>query len=204
MFLSPGGERPKLVLITSAVPNEGKSSVTANLSRMLALGGATVMVLDADMRRGCLDQLMGLRKSPGLADLLLNRSDLEQVIQTGSPPNLSFIGRGASEGNPGDLFLNPLFDQLLITLRQRYDYVLIDSCPVFVANDATTLAPKMDGTLFVVRNRFSSARAVEEAVNLLLRRHAKVLGVVFNRAKVTGRSYYYYKSGEYYPPAAVT
>jgi Mrp family chromosome partitioning ATPase len=76
--------------------------------------------------------------------------------------------------------------------------VLIDSSPVFAADDATTLAPKVDGTLFVLRSNFSSARQVREALDLLRQRQAKVIGLVFNRADASARSYYYYKYAEYY------
>ena len=76
--------------------------------------------------------------------------------------------------------------------------MLIDSSPVFAADDATTLAPKVDGTLFVVRSRFSGARPVREALELLYQRQAKVLGVIFNQADASARSYYYYKYADYH------
>jgi Mrp family chromosome partitioning ATPase len=77
--------------------------------------------------------------------------------------------------------------------------VLIDSSPVFAADDAATLAPRVDGTLFVVRNRYSGARLAREALEILYQRQAKVLGLVFNRANASARSYYYYKYADYYP-----
>ena len=82
-------------------------------------------------------------------------------------------------------------------MRERFDYVVIDSCPVFAADDATTLAPKADATLFVVRSKFSRARPVREALDLLYLRQTRVLGLVFNRADASARSYYYYKYAEY-------
>jgi Mrp family chromosome partitioning ATPase len=82
--------------------------------------------------------------------------------------------------------------------REQFDYVLIDTCPVFAADDATTLAPKTDGTLFVVRSRFSRASTVGRALELLYYRQARVLGLVFNRADARERGYEYYKYSEYY------
>jgi Mrp family chromosome partitioning ATPase len=86
-------------------------------------------------------------------------------------------------------------------LRQEFDYVIIDSSPVFAADDSTTLAPKTDGTLFVVRRGFSRAQAVREAMALLTQRQARVLGLILNRANTASRSYYYYKYTDYHGEA---
>jgi capsular exopolysaccharide synthesis family protein len=198
LFLAIEGSRPKVILITSALPNEGKSTVAANLARTLAMGGARVLLVDADLRRGALHNLLGLSRGPGLAELLRQPEDADKLLQTNSLPTLRFIPAGTRMNNPGDLFLRPELDQLLAHWRKQFDYILIDSSPVFAADDAPTLAPKVDGTLFVVRSQFSGARQVREALELLQRRQAKVLGVVFNRANATARSYYYYKYSEYY------
>jgi capsular exopolysaccharide synthesis family protein len=198
MFLAPEGERPKVVLITSALPNEGKSTVAANLAHTLALGGSRVLLVDGDLRRGHLHKAMGLAQEPGLAELLSEPVDPAKLMQRNSMPNLCFIAAGARVNNAGDLFLRPALDVLLAQWRKEFDYVLIDSSPVFATDDAATLAPRVDGTLFVVRSRFSGARQVQEALELLLRRQAKVLGVVFNRADTSAKSYHYYKYAEYY------
>ncbi len=179
-------ERPKVVLITSAVPNEGKSTVAANLAQTLALGGARVVLLDCDLRKGTLHELMGLQREPGLADVLSDPSSLDQVIQTNSVANLAFISTGKPSANSGDLFLCPAFDEVLARLRRQFDYVLIDSSPVFATDDATTLAPKVDGTLFVVRGNYSGAGQVREALELLYQRRANILGLVFNRSQCVG------------------
>jgi capsular exopolysaccharide synthesis family protein len=198
LFMAIEGERPKVLLITSALPNEGKSTVAANLARALALGGARVVLMDGDLRKGLLHELMGLPRSPGLADALQAPNVQDQVIHINGLPNFAFIPSGVLASNSGDLFLSPAFDQLLARLREEFDYVIIDSSPVFAADDATTLAPKADATLFVVRNRYSRARPVREALELLYQRQAKIMGVIFNQADASARSYYYYKYAEYY------
>jgi capsular exopolysaccharide synthesis family protein len=198
LFLPMEGERPKVLLITSAVPNEGKSTVAANLARTLALGGSRVLLVDADLRKGRLHEMMGMQCEPGLFELLHQPDNLDGVIQRNSLQNFAFLSRGKALGHSSDLFLGQAFDQILARLRQQFDYVLIDSSPVFAADDATTLAPKVDGTLFVLRSNFSSARQVREALDLLRQRQAKVIGLVFNRADASARSYYYYKYAEYY------
>ena len=92
-------------------------------------------------------------------------------------------------------------DDVLIRWRKQFDYVLIDSCPAFAADDVTSLAPKVDGTLFVVRSRFARAAAVRESLELLYHRRARVLGLIYNRADVSGHSYEYYKYDEYHTRA---
>lgn len=202
MYIAAEPERPRVILVTSALPGEGKSTVAANLAKTLALGGSRVLLVDADLRKGSLNEVFGLLPEPGLSELLLNPATLHETIQTDSVPNLSFIAAGARLANPGDLFLHPALTSLLAAWRAQFDYVILDGTPVFAADDATTLAPKVDGTLFVVRRRFSRARQVREAIELLLRRQAKVLGVVFNRIDAASRSHYYYKYAAYYPRTA--
>jgi capsular exopolysaccharide synthesis family protein len=201
LFLPVEGEHPKILLITSALPGEGKSTIAANLALTLAAGGSRVLLVDADLRQGHLHDLLGLRQEPGLVELLRQPADLDKIIQTNSLTNFAFISRGSNVSHPGDLLLGAALDQVLARWRERFDYVLIDTCPVFAADDATTLAPKLDGTLFVVRRRFSGARVVREAIELLNKRQARVLGLVFNRADASAGSYNYYKHAEYYRPA---
>jgi capsular exopolysaccharide synthesis family protein len=201
LFPPVEGLRPRIVLVTSALPNEGKSTIATNLAETLALGGARVLLVDGDMRKGRLHEFLGLRPEPGLAEVLAGALPLEQALQANCRPNLSFLGRGRNIKNPGDAFLGPELDRILARWRDQFDFVVIDTCPVFAADDASTLAPKVDGTLFVVRRRFSRARVVREALELLGQRQAKILGVVFNRADASARSYYYYKHADYYSSA---
>jgi len=195
--LAVEGRRPKVVLITSAVPDEGKSTVATNLARALAMGGAKVLLVDGDMRKGQLHELLKVQSKPGLSELLREPNDPGRFIQATDLPDFKFLARGGITRNPGDLFLSPAVDEVLARLREQFDYVLIDSCPVFAADDTATLAPKVDGTLFVVRSHFSHGRVVREALELLFQRQAKVLGLILNRTDPAMRSYYAYKYGEY-------
>jgi succinoglycan biosynthesis transport protein ExoP len=202
LFLAMEGARPKVLLIASATPGDGKSTVAANLARTLALSGSRVLLVDGDLRKGHLHRLLGLKREPGLAELLAQNCDPDKVVQQDSLPNLTFISCGGYDsGNPGDLFLGSGLDRILARWRQEFDFVVIDSSPLFAADDASCLAPKVDGTLFVVRNRQSSARAVREALDLLAQRQARILGIVFNGVDATARSYHYYKYADYYSTA---
>ena len=200
MFMEKDGQSPKVVLVTSALPGEGKSTVAMNLGRALALGGSRVALVDADSRKGILHDLLKLRRSPGLTDILHDSGDLKSALQTNSIPNLTLISCGTPSPDGCDLFLGTSFERLLKQLRAQFDYVLIDSSPVFATDDAPSLAPRVDGTIFVVRSRFSTGRAVREALDILYQRNARVLGLVFNHVDPSESSYHYYKYADYFPP----
>lgn len=197
-FINNGSVRPKILLVTSAMPDEGKSTISVNLARTLAMSGSKVLLVDGDLRKGHIHDLLNLPGKPGLTEILNGSCDVRHATQVNSLANLHFISRGASSRNPGDLFLDSPLDQVLARWRQEFDYVVIDSSPLFAADDVSCVAPKVDGTLFVVRRNRSSARVVYDALDLLARRHAKVLGVVFNGADAHSRSYSYYQQSEYF------
>jgi capsular exopolysaccharide synthesis family protein len=198
LFQPIEGERPRVLLITSTLPSEGKSTIAANLARTMALAGSRVLLVDADLRKGHLHEMLGMQCAPGLVELLQQPDNLDRLVQGNSLQNFAFLSRGKDRGLSSDVFLGGTFDQILARMRRQFDYVVIDSSPVFAADDASTLAPKADGTLFVVRSNFTSARQVREALELLHHRQAKVLGLVFNRADASARSYHYYKYADYH------
>jgi polysaccharide biosynthesis transport protein len=200
LYFSVEGRRPQVVLITSAVPAEGKSTIATNLARALALGGSRVLLVDGDMRRGHIHEALACPFKPGLSDLLRQPENSEKFVQQTDLPNFSFIARGSIIRNPGDLLLSPTIEGLIKHWRTQYDFIVIDSSPVFAADDTPTLAPKVDGTLFIVRSQFSNARMVREALDTLFQRQAQVLGLVLNRCNATSRSYYYYKYDDYSTP----
>jgi capsular exopolysaccharide synthesis family protein len=202
LFLPPSVERPKIILVTSAMPHEGKSTIASNLAHTLALGGSRVVLIDADLRQGHLHELLGMKREPGLAEALQRPEDLDKILQFNCLPNLSFISCGRALSRPGDLFVGPALEHLLARLRQQFDHVIIDTSPVFASDDVATLAPRADGTLLVVRNRVSRSGPVAEALELLCRRQAKILGVVVNGANAASKTYYYYKNADYYSPVA--
>jgi len=196
-FANYNEDKPKILLVTSAIPNEGKSTVAANLARTIAFAGGRVLLVDGDMRRGVLHQLFETPQEPGLADLLVNGGDLAQSVVLTSVPNLSLLPRGKNTTNSSELFLSDKCDRLLARMRDEYDCVIVDSIPIFAADDTTSLAPKMDGVLFVIRRSYTGSRRSRRALELLYERQAKVLGLVFNRADAAARSYEYYKYAEY-------
>ena len=197
-FLPVEGVAPKIFLVTSAVPNEGKSTVSTNLAITMAFSGAKVLLIDADFRRGCLHEEFGLQNECGLSDILTEKAALAEAIQVTSVTNLSLMVRGKSVSHPGELFLGKRMDEFLKQIYSMFDYVILDSCPVLAADDTTSLAPKIDATLFVVRFAFSSARNSRKGLELLKDRQANVIGVICNDVDEKVQDYYYYKYPEYY------
>jgi len=198
IYMGVNGAHPRSLLVTSALPNEGKSTVSANLARSMAFAGSKVLLVDADLRRGRVHEQFGVPRGPGLSEMLRYKGQPREYIVPTDLPTLFVITSGETTNASTELFLASHFNDTLRELTSAYDYVIIDSPPVFAADDATTLAPKTDGVLFVVRGRFTGARAAQRALDLLYQRQARVLGLVFNRANARAGSYYYYKYSEYY------
>lgn len=195
--------RPKVIMITSAAPEEGKSTIAINLAQSLAQGGARVLLIDADLRRGHLHELLGLATDPGLAACIRDGGTLPGFTIATRVVGLDLIPRGRGSNDGGQLFLAPSFAKLLENARAAYDFVVVDSMPVFAADDTTTLAPMTDGVLFVVRRAHTSSRIAQEALSFLYQRRSKVLGIIFNRANSESPSYNYYKYSKYYKDATV-
>jgi len=204
LYMTSEGARPKTILVASAIPNEGKSTIAANLARTLAFAGSRVLLVDGDLRCGHLHKLLGLSREPGMTELLRQEVSLEKVIVATPLPSLSFIPCGSLAHNAGELFLGSVTDIFLKQVAKNFDYVIFDSAPIFAADDTTTLAPKLDGVLFVVRGSFTRARLARQALEMLYQRRVNVLGLIFNGANAASREYYFYKYGEYHrKPAAV-
>jgi succinoglycan biosynthesis transport protein ExoP len=198
LYLPFEGDRPKTILVTSAAPNEGKSTVALNLAITMALAKVHVLLVDSDLRRGTLHRWIGRENAPGLSDLLEAKVPLEKCILPTTISGLDLIAHGDKTPNPGELFLGPLLDQFLRDIYARYEYVIFDSSPIMAADDVTSLAPKLDASIFVVRFSHSSARSSKRALELLRDRQANVIGIVCNDVSQAHSEYYQYKYPEYY------
>ncbi|HSI11607.1 MAG TPA: polysaccharide biosynthesis tyrosine autokinase [Chthoniobacter sp.] len=201
VFLPVVGPRPKVLLITSAVPNEGKSTVAMNFAVTLALSGSRVLLVDGDLRRGELHRAFGLSNEAGLGDVLSRQKSLEQALQFTLIPGLQLLSRGRGVPNPGELYLGKDTDEFLKTVHAEFDYVVMDSSPVMAADDTTSLAPKVDATVFVFRFTSSSTRASRKALELLRERQSNIIGIVCNDVSEAMQEYYYYRYPDYYAAA---
>jgi non-specific protein-tyrosine kinase len=178
------------LLVTSAEPGEGKSTLVTNLAFILAQAGRTVVVIDCDLRRPTLHKIFELQNEKGLSDILLKKNDFEEVLQGITVPDVKIVTSGPIPSNPVGLLGSQQMSSLINDLRQNYDYVLLDSPALLSVSDAVVLAPAVDGVILVVGRSSSHREAVLSACKQLTEVKAHILGAVINRAGRT-RAYYY-------------
>ncbi len=201
LYMAETGERPKTILVTSSVPNDGKSVTAANLAITLASGGCRVLLVDADLRKGTLQERFGVPAEPGLAEALSGAGGWEAAVHPSKYANLFVLPAGAFTANSSELFLGEATKEFLQGAAATYDYVILDTVPVMAADDVTSLAPQVDGVLFVIRAVYTSARVARASLDALYQRRVRLLGLVFNAVPPTSVEYYYYhKYKSYYRP----
>lgn len=198
LYMAEAEARPKILLVTSSVPNEGKSLTSANLSITLASAGSRVLLVDADSRKGALHTRFGLAAKPGLTEVLGEGLKWEEAVQATKFPNLSLLPQGTFAPNASELFISGATKEFLRDAAAKYDYVILDTVPVMAADDVTSLAPHVDGVIFVIRAEFTSARVARAALYSLYQRQVRVLGLAFNSARPSFEDYYYYRYKGYY------
>ncbi|MGH8095311.1 MAG: GumC family protein [Chthoniobacterales bacterium] len=202
-FMPYEGPRPKTLLVTSAVPSEGKSTISSNLAITMALSGAKTLLVDGDLRRGALREAFDIHSKIGFSEVLKQEVNWREVVVPTSLPSLFVLPRGETLSQPSEHLLRESTDAFLKDIYNHYDYIIIDSSPVLAADDTTSLAPKIDATLFVVRLSYTSARLTRKALELLYHRQVNVPGIILNYVDTSLPEYYYYQYAEYYnTPAA--
>jgi succinoglycan biosynthesis transport protein ExoP len=186
------------ILITSGDTDEGKSSVSANLAAILAQGGKKVTLLDADLRKPGIHEIIALPNKSGLSNVIRNEIDVPQVRQVLEEENVSVITSGAAPPNPSELLSSKRMEKILNELKQDSDVVILDS-PPFVVSDSLMLAAKVDGVVLVVRYGFTRRKMFRSIIDQLDRAGARVVGVVMNRVPQRNGYYgaYQYKTAYY-------
>jgi capsular exopolysaccharide synthesis family protein len=172
----------RIVLVTSTGPEEGKSTVLANLAVSLASSGRRTLVVDTDLRRPSLHRLFGLSDGRGLADVLAGDAEIEAALRTSHVPGLEVLPSGTRPPNPAELIESARLHELIASLRERYDYILLDSPPAGGLIDSSLLSALADGVIFVVEPRRFDQRIVRTAIRQLERAGARLYGVVLNKA----------------------
>ena len=185
------GNDKKVITITSSVPGEGKSTVTLNLAVSLAESGKKVMIVDADMRRSVLLGRVAVNSNvKGLSYFLSNQSKLEEVVCSTNVENLHIIFSGPVPPNPTELLDSEVFREMLDTLRQTYDYILIDTPPPGSVIDSAIVAKISDGAIFVIQSEAISYRFACNVKAQLEKSNCPILGVVLNKVNILNRGYY--------------
>ena len=198
LIFMPNQTELKTLIVTSAIPNEGKSTITSNLAITMANAGARVLLVDADLRRGDIAALFDIDGRQGLSNILRGEVNWKNCIQKGRKETLHIIARGPTTNQSGELLLLPIVPKLLEEWKAAYDLVIFNTAPILATDDTPTLAPNFDGTLMVIRASFTSARLTRNALNALYQRQVNVLGLILNCVDTEVPGYYYYQYPKYY------
>lgn len=189
-FMSPDNPIRSIVM-TSSVPNEGKSTCSMELAKAIATSGKTVLLVEADMRRRTMASLLGVHAAAGVYAVLSDQVDLRDAVVSTDTPNLYFLDTEPNIPNPADIISSKRFHRLVERLEQSYEYVIFDMPPVGTFVDAAILSTLVDGTIMVVRPGEVKRDELVDAYEQLQKAGANVLGICATFCEGTGSEYYY-------------
>lgn len=186
-------KKHQIILVTSSRMQEGKSTTVSNLAITMAQSDHKVLIIDADMRRPKIHKLFGLDNLFGLTDLIVKNQSLDQVVKhCGQVKNLDIITSGEIPPMPSEILDSKKMQSMLDSLRDMYDYIIIDSPPILSVSDASILARIVDGVLLAVASNETHVDAIVTARRALEKVEANLIGSVLTKAKLGRRSYHYY------------
>jgi exopolysaccharide transport family protein len=193
LLLSNLGAPPKVIMVTSALPQEGKTTTSINCAVVLAQKGIRVLLIDADLRRPSIHKTLGMGPRSGLSNVLTGSATLEQAI-TRSPilPNLNVLPAGTPPPNPAELLASTNMRDMLDQLRGQYDHIVVDTPPTLSVTDAVVLSPRADAIVLVIRSGQTTKQALRRSRDILMQVNAKVSGVLLNAVDLSSPDYYYY------------
>jgi polysaccharide biosynthesis transport protein len=204
LLLSNLGAPPKVIMVTSARPQEGKTTTSINTAIVLAQKGVRVLLIDADLRRPSVHKTLGMGPRSGLSNVLTGSATAQQTIAI-SPilSNLFIMPAGTPPPNPAELLASANMRDLIAELRDQYDHIVIDTPPTLSVTDAVVLSPRADATILVIRSGQTTKQALRRSRDILMQVNAHVAGVLLNAVDLTSPDYYYYyeyqgKYGHYY------
>jgi capsular exopolysaccharide synthesis family protein len=198
LYMDHLGQRPRMIVVTSSIPGEGKSTISANLAITLGFASSKTLLVDADLRRGQLYKRFGLKNDVGLAEHIQGGVPIEQVIQATGLENLDMIATGQYPAHPGELLMSERFKETMVQLKKKYDFVVFDSPPIMATDDAASFATRTDAVIFVVRAGHTRLRQIRSSLEGLHRRGVRIYGIIVNFIDHREPSYYSYKYYDYY------
>jgi len=197
VLLSTAGGAPKSLLVTSSLPGEGKTTTAVNTAISLVQTGASVVIIDADMRRPRLQTIFEMHEQEGLSSILSSdttEAEMLELVKTDEATGLNVLTSGPIPPNPAELVGSDQMRRLMTALQSRYNYVVVDSPPISSFTDGVLIATMVDGVLLVVHGGKSSRHIVRRSKQLLSDVGSKVFGVVLNNVNLQSHDYYYYQS----------
>lgn len=197
-FSRPDKESLKTILVTSSTPQEGKTTVSINLAGSFALSNKKTLIVDCDLRKPRLHQILERNKQPGLIDYLIGEIELDKIIYNTGIKGLSLITSGTIPPNPAEMLDSTQMENFLAEVRNRFDYVILDSPPIVAVTDAEILAKKVDGSIIVVSADITENDVFERAIQLLKHDNSVLIGSVLNNFDNKPGYGSYYKYHYYY------
>jgi capsular exopolysaccharide synthesis family protein len=204
LLLSTAGHPPKIIVLTSATPSEGKTTAASNLAAILAQRDTRVLLIDGDLRRPNIHHRFGLNGKVGLTTVLTGATTLEETVQNVREiPNLDILPSGPVPPFPTEMLSSGAMEAVLKRCAELYDYIVIDSPPILSVTDGVILARQADAVVLVVRHGKSSKHVVRRARDILLRSGAGITGIVLNAVDLNSPEYYGYYGYSGYSYASV-
>ena len=193
LLLSNLGAPPKVIMITSALPQEGKTTTSINTAVVLAQKGVRVLLIDGDLRRPSIHKTLGMGPHSGLSNVLTGSTTLDEaIVRTNLLPSLFVLPAGTPPPNPAELLASTNMRDVLQQLCEQYDHIVIDTPPSLSVTDAVVLSPRADAVILVIRSGQTSKQALRRSRDILLQVNAKLVGVLLNAVDLTSPDYYYY------------
>ncbi|MPQ43063.1 CpsD/CapB family tyrosine-protein kinase [Clostridium tarantellae] len=186
----------KVIVVTSSEPNEGKTTVSGNIACVLAQNNSKTLLIDCDFRNPNVNKRLGISNENGLSEVLIGNKDKSEVI-TRINKNLSALTTGKIPPNPSEMIGSNTMKELLKSLKDEYDYIIVDTPPLLVVTDGQLLAANADGTILVVKAEKTKQKQLMEGKKALEIVKANIIGVVLNGiSKKVNKYYGYYKYEE--------
>jgi len=193
LLLTSLGAPPKVILVTSALPQEGKTTTSINTAIVLAQKGTRVLLIDADLRRPTIHKTLGMGPKTGLSNVLTGNATLQQtMVRSTILPSLWVLPAGTPPPNPAELLASTHMRDVLAELREQYDHIVVDTPPTLSVTDAVVMSTRADAVVLVIRCGQTTKQALRRARDILAQVNARVSGVLLNAVDLASPDYYYY------------
>ncbi len=198
LLLSAADSKLRNFVVTSALPQEGKTATLSNLAVTFAQTGKRVLIVDADLRKPRQHKIFGIKNLNGLTNFLSAPTEIRLLVKPTGIPDLYLVNAGPVPPNPVDLLGSEKMGALIDNLKQYFDYILFDSPPLLPVSDAVVLGPKVDGVIIVAWGGKTSRDALRRAKEKLDTHQIKCAGVIINNISLDEHDYYYMKQYYHY------
>lgn len=197
MFSIPKSDEGKVIVITSSSSGEGKTTTCTNLSITFAQTGAKVLLIDCDLRKARVHRYLQLDRADGVTNVLCGFSNLDKAIKKNVRPNLDVLTGGDVPPNPAELFESEAFREMIMELKKRYDYIIVDTPPLAVVTDAAIVMKYSTGVVVVVHRDVTTYDMLDITIGTIRKAEAKLLGAIMLGVEGKGKRYGYKRGNKY-------